>query len=193
MARINLLPWRENLRKKRQRDFGIATMIAVAVVVAGCAGVYFYIGELISHQQKRNDFLQQEIAAMDRQIKEIKNLEKIKARLIARMNVIQELQGSRPQIVHLFDEVVKTIPEGVYLTELLQQGTSLTLTGRAQSNARVSSFMRNINASKWLDKPTLQVISAKGKAGTGLSNFTLTALQVASAKDEEKTGKGGKG
>jgi len=190
MARINLLPWRENLRKKKQRDFGIAALTSVLIVGLGCVGVYFYIDSQIDFQNKRNAYLKQEIAAMDRKIKEIKDLEKTKARLIARMNVIQELQGSRPQVVHLFDEVVNTIPDGAYLTKFQQKGNRLTLTGLAQSNARISSYMRNIDRSAWVDKPALQVISNKGgkgnnqQTGAGLSQFTLTATEIPPKKQE---------
>ena len=190
MARINLLPWRENLRKKKQRDFGVTALTSVLIVGLGCAGVYFYIDSQIEFQNKRNAYLKQEIAAMDRKIKEIKELEKTKARLIARMNVIQELQGSRPQVVHLFDEVVNTIPEGAHLTQFKQKGNKLTLTGLAQSNARISSYMRNIDRSGWVDKPALQVISNKGgkgnrqQVGAGLSQFTLNAIEMPPKKQE---------
>lgn len=185
MARINLLPWRENLRKKKQRDFGITALTMVVIVGLGCAAVHFYIESQIEFQGKRNAYLQREIAAMDKKIKEIKELEKIKARLIARMNVIQQLQGSRPQIVHLFDEVVDTIPDGAFLTKLEQRGSKLTLTGLAQSNARISSYMRNIDKSDWIDKPVLQVISNKSKTANGLAQFTLDAVEISPKKQEE--------
>ena len=143
MARINLLPWRENLRKKRQRDFGVAAFLSVLLVAVACGGVHFYVNNLIDNQVKRNKFLEKEIAAMDRKIKEIKELEKTKAKLIARMNVIQDLQSSRPLVVHLIDEMVNTIPEGAFLTKLRQKGSKLSLQGRAQSNARVSAPSSN--------------------------------------------------
>ena len=197
MARINLLPWRENLRKKRQRDFGIAALVSVLVVAVACAGAHFYIEGMIKHQEKRNGFLKREIAEMDKKIKEIEELEKTKAKLIARMNVIQELQGSRPQIVHLFDELVETIPDGTFLTKLEQQGSSLSMDGRAQSNARVSAYMRNIETSEWLGNPSLKVISNESKNDEELSTFTLNARQITQAKDGEQKqgnqGKGGKG
>jgi type IV pilus assembly protein PilN len=194
MARINLLPWRENLRKKRQRDFGIAIFISLVLVAVGAAATQFYIDGMIKHQQQRNKFLKKEIALMDIKIKEIQALEKTKAKLIARMNVIQELQSSRPQVVHLFDEIVNTIPDGAYLAKLEQKGATLTLSGRAQSNARVSSYMRNIEQSKYLERPNLQVISNKNKAGTELSLFTLKAKQKPVAqKDGEEKGKKSKG
>ncbi len=201
MARINLLPWRENLRKKRQQDFGVAIVISLVLVVVGVGAAHFYVEGMIKHQQQRNNFLKKEIALMDKKIREIQALEKTKARLIARMEVIQDLQSSRPQVVHLFDEIVNTAPDGVYLTKLEQKGTTLTLSGRAQSNARVSAYMRNIEKSAYLKRPNLQVISNKDKGGAGLSLFTLTAKQKSVAqkkgtktgKSRKKKGKKGKG
>ena len=178
MAHINLLPWRETLRKKRQRDFGISALAAVLFMGAAAAGVHFYIEGMVSSQLQRNSYLKKEIAAMDRKIKEIQALEKTKAQLLARMNVIQTLQISRPEVVHMMDEIVKTIPEGLYLTALNQKGSKLALSGRAQSNARVSAYMRNIEDSKWIGTPVLQVISNKSKTGTGMSHFTLNANQI---------------
>ena len=190
MARINLLPWRESLRKKRQRDFGVSIVIALLAVAAAAGGTHFFIEDMIQHQNKRNALLNSEISAMDRKIKSIQALEKTKAKLLARMDVIQQLQGSRPQVVHLFDEVVKTIPDGTHLKKLTQKGSEVTLIGEAQSNARVSSYMRNIESSKWLDKPNLQVITNKNEKNEGLSSFTLVAQQVSPVKETGNTGSG---
>ncbi len=178
MARINLLPWREELRKQRQREFGV--MIAGALFITMLLGVYvhMHISGMIDHQKARNGFLKQEIAQMDQKIKEIKDLEKTKAKLLARINIIQELQSSRPEIVHLFDELVTRTPEGSYLTDVKQKGKGVTIDGRAQSNARVSSYMRNVDASQWLGSPSLQVIENKDKTGTGFSHFTLKVKQI---------------
>ncbi len=188
MARINLLPWREERRKQRQREFGV--MIAGALSITVLLGVYvnMHISGIIDHQKARNGFLKSEIAEVDQKIKEIKELEKTKAKLLARINIIQELQGSRPEIVHLFDELVTRTPEGSYLTDVEQKGKVVTIKGRAQSNARVSSYMRNVDASKWLGVPNLQVIENKDKTGTGFSHFTLAVQQVnknASSGDDE--------
>jgi type IV pilus assembly protein PilN len=185
MARINLLPWRENLRKKRQRDFGMATLAAVVVTALGCGGVYFYIEDMIGHQKARNGYLKNEIKIVDKKIEEIKDLEKTKAQLIARMNVIQALQGSRPEIVHLFDELVATIPEGVYLTSMQQKGKSVSLKGESESNARVSAYMRNIEKSEWIGKPALQVISSQDKTGAGSNKFDLSAVQISKNNPED--------
>jgi type IV pilus assembly protein PilN len=181
MARINLLPWREELRKEKQREFGVAA--AGGLLLALLIGVYVHIhmAGMIDDQKGRNDYLTKEIAEVDRKIKEIKELEKTKERLLARMNVIQQLQSSRPEVVHLFDELVKTTPEGVFLTKVNQTGNLIVMDGRAQSNGRVSAFMRNVEASKWLTKPSLQLIENKDKTGTGFSHFSLTAMQVGNA------------
>lgn len=186
MARINLLPWREELRKQRQREFGF--MVAGALFVTLLLGFYvhLHISGMIDHQKARNGFLKKEIALMDQKIKEIKDLEKTKAKLLARINIIQELQSSRPEIVHLFDELVTRTPDGSYLTEVKQKGKSVTINGRAQSNARVSSYMRNVDDSQWLGSPALQVIENKNKTGTGMSHFTLKVKQInKKAKPEE--------
>ncbi len=178
MARINLLPWREELRKQRQREFGV--MIAGALFITLLLGFYvhLHISGIIDHQKARNNFLKQEIALVDQKIKEIKELEKTKAKLLARINIIQELQSSRPEIVHLFDELVTRTPEGSYLTDVTQQGKSVTVKGRAQSNARVSSYMRNVDASGWMGSPSLQIIENKDKTNSGFSNFILRVKQI---------------
>jgi type IV pilus assembly protein PilN len=178
MARINLLPWRENLRKQRQREFGLAAVGALVITLLLGILVHIRVEMMIDHQKSRNDFLKREIAEMDRKIREIKELEKTKARLLARMNVIQTLQGSRPEIVHLFDELVNTIPDGAFLTQVAQNNKNVTLNGRAQSNARVSAYMRNVDASQWVGGPNLQVIENKNQTGTGFSHFTLSIVQT---------------
>jgi type IV pilus assembly protein PilN len=178
MARINLLPWRENLRKQRQREFGLAAVGALVITLLLGILVHLRVEMMIGDQQARNNFLKKEIAEMDRKIQEIRQLEKTKAKLLARMDVIQKLQGSRPEIVHLFDELVNTIPDGAFLTNVTQKDKGVTINGRAQSNARVSAYMRNVDASAWIGIPNLQVIENKNKTGTGLSHFTLSVVQV---------------
>jgi type IV pilus assembly protein PilN len=173
MARINLLPWREAERKRRQRDFAAIMGAALAAAALVAFGVHLQMEAMIAGQQARNQYLQSQIAALDVQIKKIQDLEATKANLIARMNVIQSLQKSRPEVVHLFDELVVTVPEGIYLTKVEQTGKSVIVEGQAQSNARVSSFMRNIEASEWVGDPTLQLIENKDQTGTGLSRFRL--------------------
>lgn len=173
MARINLLPWREAERKRRQREFAATTGAALATAVLLALGVHLQMESMIAGQQARNQYLQSQIAALDIQIKKIQDLEATKANLIARMNVIQSLQKSRPEVVHLFDELVVTVPEGIFLTKVEQTGKSVIVEGQAQSNARVSSFMRNIEASQWVGDPSLQLIENKDQTGTGLSRFRL--------------------
>lgn len=182
MARINLLPWREELRKKRQKEFGVMVGIAVLAMLMVVGLVHLQIDKMIQYQNARNQRLTDEIAKLDRKIAEIRNLEKEKQNLLARMQIVEQLQTSRPEVVHLFDELTKTLPEGVYLTSMVQKGKSLTLDGYAQSNARVSSFMRALDDSEWLDRPDLKKIQAEeirqGTSTVRLSRFTLSATQV---------------
>lgn len=186
MARINLLPWREAKRKKRQQEFGLVILAAVVLSVLALIIAHMQIESQIKAQAQRNAYLQDQIDVVDRQITEIRDLGKTKASLLARMNIIQELQSSRPQIVHLFDEIVSTLPEGVYLKIVEQSGSKVELEGQAQSNARVSSFMRNIENSDWLGKPRLNFIESKEATGTGLSHFKLAASQIFQAMEENK-------
>lgn len=177
MARINLLPWREAERKRRQKELvSIAgAMLLLTLLIGGI--VHWQMAEQIGAQQDRNAFLQSEINLLNRRIKEIRDLEETKANLLARMEVIQQLQQSRPEVVHLFDELVQTVPDGVVLTNVKQTGRSIVLEGRAQSNARVSAFMRNIEASQWIEDPLLLLIEKKEKTGTGLNHFRLRFQQ----------------
>ncbi|MDN5848354.1 MAG: PilN domain-containing protein [Nitrococcus sp.] len=175
---INLLPWREELRKKRERAF--YGMLA-ASLLAG-AGVWLVthteLNGRIDYQQNRNEFLTQEIARLDEKIVEIRELEATKTKLIARMGVIQKLQQGRPQIVHLFHQFVATLPEGLYLTSINQQGSQITVTGVAESNARVSNYMENLDGSQWLTDPDLNVIEVSDHNGFRISNFTLAVKQT---------------
>jgi type IV pilus assembly protein PilN len=183
MTRINLLPWRELLRKEREREFYSIAGGAVVLMLLVIVYVHFHMTGVIETQNGRNTFLSDEITKVEGQIKEIKGLEAEKSKLLARMKVIEELQGQRPQLVHLFDELVKSLPEGVYLTSLKQSGNSIVIEGVAQSNARVSAFMRNIDASHWLGEPKLNVIqSMDSKDGQKGSKFILDFKQT---KDKE--------
>lgn len=188
MIRINLLPWRETERARSKRTF-IANAVA-AVAITGLLGlaVHLYIASLITYQDERNAFLMQAIKQLDQQIKEIKDLEDTKARLIARMSVIQQLQGSRPEAVHLMDEIVNTVPYGVYLTNVQQSVRTVAMKGRAQSNARVSGLMRNIEASEWVETPTLTVVENKERTSTGLNHFEVKLQQKASKTSNAQQG-----
>lgn len=189
MARINLLPWREELRAQQQKDFVSAIAAAVLATVAVLIFVHMQISGSISNQEERNRYLKTEITALDAKIREIKSLEELKGRLLARMDVIQSLQGSRPEIVHLFDELTKTVPEGVFINKLVQSGRNLTLNGVAQSNARVSAYMRRLEDSSWLKLPELNIIEAKGKnRSQSANNFILKVQQTSPNKTEKEGG-----
>jgi len=178
MPRINLLPWREQERKVRRREFGVAAGAAVfAGVVVMFVGWALYSG-WIDAQNAKNELLKKEIVKLDAQIADIQDLENRKQRLVARMEIIERLQRKRPEIVHLFDELTRTVPEGVYLTNIKQNANKLELRGVAQSSTRVSTFMRNIDASTWMDNPQLLVVEAAKDSPTGGSSFTLTVDTV---------------
>ena len=166
MARINLLPWRAERRKARQKEFGVMLgLAALAGILLTLLIATIYNGR-IAGQEARNQFLRDEITKVDAQIKEIDELDKKKSKLLARKEVIEQLQANRSQMVHLFDSLVRTIPDGVTLTSIKQEGDILTLNGRSQSNARVSTYMRNLEGSGWMTNPDLNIIEAKeGKPG----------------------------
>ena len=185
MAYINLLPWREELRKEQTRQF--VTLLVFSIILTGAIIllIHMNVNRLINHQNNRNDILTQEIKRLDVELKEIKDLEETKSKLLSRMEIIQSLQQRRPQIVHVFDEIVRTLPDGVYLSSIVQTGDSLEFTGMAESNGRVSAYMRNIDASEWLTEPKLQVIEAKRKDGRG-SEFVLVLKQTTPDTSEEE-------
>ena len=181
MAKINLLPWRAERRAQRQKEFyGMLGLAAVAGVLLSFL-IWFYYGQQISGQNTRNQFLEQEIVKVKAQNEEIKTLGKQKDRLLARKKVIEQLQANRSQMVHLFDSLVRTIPDGVALSNIKQEGEILTLEGRAQSNARVSAYMRNLEGSGWMTNPDLSIIEAKAedKAAPGASSGQARALPYA--------------
>jgi type IV pilus assembly protein PilN len=187
MAKINLLPWREEHRKQQQHDFVMSLVAAAAMTCFLFFLVYMQIDAMKEYQQKRNKVVQDEITLVDKKITEIKDIESKKRKLMTKIDVIQKLQESRPEIVHLFDELAKSIPEGVFLTKFKQTGKSLELTGKAQSNARVSSYMRGVEASSWLESPVLKVIKGQAKTSNGqLNDFSMIAKQGnQSLKDKE--------
>jgi type IV pilus assembly protein PilN len=176
MPRINLLPWRDAQRKERKLKFMVAMGGAGVCALVVTGAVYLLYTGMIDAQDSRNAMLTAQIKILDRQIEEINDLEQTKQQFIARMQIIEKLQRSRPEIVHLFDQIVKTLPDGVYLTGVTETGDHLKFSGVAQSSTRVSAFMRNIDASQWMKNPTLEVIqSAPGAFG---SSFTLDAEQT---------------
>lgn len=177
MARINLLPWRAELRKQRRNEYLTIVGAFAGLAILGWGIVHFHFKERIDFQNERNTYLKSEIASLDKKIKEIQELEKEKDRLIARMKAIETLQSSRPIIVHIFDELVTSLPEGVYLKEVAQTANVIVLKGVAESNARVSSFMRNIEKSEWLTDPKLEIIQSSDESGRRIANFTLRMTQ----------------
>jgi type IV pilus assembly protein PilN len=184
MPRINLLPWRDEERKERKLKFLIALGgSAVAACLVAFVG-YLLMDSMVSAQEARNAKLAEEIVILDKQIEKINSLEAEKARFIARMEVIEKLQRSRPEIVHIFDEIAKQLPDGVYLTAITQTGTRLKFEGVAQSSTRVSNFMRNIEASSYLKNPDLELVETKKNNVTGAS-FVLYADQSGAAEETE--------
>jgi type IV pilus assembly protein PilN len=161
MARINLLPWRLERRKQRQKDF--LTMLGLSALGAAVLAflIVNYYSRQIDGQNTRNGFLDQKIAEVQKEIDQIKALDEKKARLLKRKEIIEDLQSDRSQMVHLFDSLVRTIPDGVVLTSIKQEGDKLTLEGRSQSNARVSAYMRSLESAGWMTKPQLSIIEAR--------------------------------
>jgi type IV pilus assembly protein PilN len=184
MPRINLLPWREAKRKDRKLHFAVALGIATFTALVATGGAYLSLSEMVDAQEQRNAKLRVEIKVVDKQIEEINGLESEKQRFISRMQIIEKLQRSRPEIVHVFDELVKTLPDGVYLTAIKQTDRRLKIDGVAQSSTRVSSFMKNIDGSQWLRNPELEVVETKKGQATGAS-FTLYADQATNGSDDE--------
>jgi type IV pilus assembly protein PilN len=179
------LPWREQERKERKLAFFVALGVAAvaALLVAGAGYVLF--NSMISSQERRNEQLRTEIKAVDRQIEQINDLESQKQRFISRMQVIEKLQRSRSEEVHLFDEITKTMPDGTYLTSIKQNGRKLKFEGVAQSSTRVSTLMRNISASQWMKDPELEVVESKSGSTAG-DSFVLDASQVTTAGDDDE-------
>lgn len=178
MPRINLLPWREEERKRRQREFGVAVAGAVVAGVAAVMMTMFAYGQMISSQESRNERLRQEITELEKSIEEIDDLEAQKERLLARMEIIDELQKSRPEIVHLFDEITRRMPEGVHLTGMRQNGARVELRGVAQSSTRVSALMREIDSSEWLTDPEVERVETTSAGASRQAEFVVYARQV---------------
>jgi len=183
MTQINLLPWRETIRKEKQRQFVSVAVGAVLLMGAIIFYVHLHFGGQIDAQNERNVFLKKEISKVEAKIKEIRALEAEKASLLARMGVIQQLQGRRPEIVHIFYDLMRNVPSGIYLTSVKQKGTSIVIEGVAQSNARVSTLMRNLNATDWMEDPRLEVIQVdKAKRRVRASKFKLHVKQASLLK-----------
>jgi type IV pilus assembly protein PilN len=185
MPRINLLPWREEERKLRQREFGVAmggaVVAAVGVIVMGMLA----FSQMIAAQESRNRRLTDEITQIEKSIEEIDNLERQKERLLARMEIIDQLQKSRPEVVHLFDEMVRRLPEGVHLTGMRQTGSRVEILGVAQSSTRVSALMRQIDSSVWLTDPEVERVETTTSGASRQADFVVYLRQVRSDGDAE--------
>ncbi|MGI9342481.1 MAG: PilN domain-containing protein [Gammaproteobacteria bacterium] len=188
MPRINLLPWRDELREQRRNQFYMALGAAAAGAGLAVLLTNMTFGSIIGHQNDRNRMLQNEIDALNIRIEEILSLEDQKDRLLARMQIIEQLQRSRPGIVHVFEELVTTLPNGVYLNSLKQNGKRLEIIGAAESNTRVSALMRNIDGSDWMTRPDLEVVEVKqsrlGADGARASEFKVFANTVSAATED---------
>ncbi len=186
MARINLLPWREQLREERKQRF----LVAMAAFIGLGAGLLFlaaqYLNAQIETQMARNEFVRKEIAVLDARIKEISELKTKKEQLLERMKIIQDLQGNRPVIGRVFDQLVRTLPDGVYFSSVKMAGKAITIAGAAESNNRVSNLMRNLDASEWLELPNLSEVKAVTAGAVDQANvFLLTVQQTQPAVAEE--------
>lgn len=188
MPRINLLPWREELRKERQKNFAIAAVAAVVLAAAVTFMVNYYYQSRIDFQNAQNQRLEAEIARLDKLIEEIASLERQKERLLARMEIIEELQRRRPDSVHLFDQLVRVVPEGVNYDSVIQVDKRVEIEGMAESSTRVSRLMRNIEESPWLRNPGLEVVEAQDVNGVRRSKFRVSAQQI--SVDQEADGEG---
>lgn len=185
---INLMPWREERRKQQQQDFLVLLGAAAALGVLVWWIWTSSVSAQIEDQQGRNSYIEKELALLDSQIKEIKELETRRAELVARMDTIQKLQNDRPSIVYIFDQIARTIPDGVYYTEILREGTKFTIKGVAESNTRISALMRGLNESPWFTDPSLQTVNAV--PGSEASSFVLTVSQEAQESGQDKAADG---
>ncbi len=184
--RINLLDWREARREQRKQQFFTAIGGAALISAAIIGLVWFYYGSAIDNQEARNRYLKDQIAQIDEHIIEIKELERLRDNLITRMRIIEELQQSRAQIVHYFEQVAQTLPEGVHLASLKQADKSTTINGVAESNGRVSTYMVNLDQSDWFDDPRLVVIKTISQERRRAADFTLSFKSV-TPKDEAES------
>ncbi len=190
MAGINLLPWREAARKKSQQQFVMSVVTAVALGVFVVGAGYTYMEGRISYQNQRNHYIQNEIKRLDVALKEIKTLDANRKALLDRISVIERLQSTRPAIVHLFDEMVNALPKGLYLSKLSQKEDKIKLEGKAESSARVSSYMNRLNASPWLSSSDLNTIKVDSKNNNRLRYFSLNVTQLLKSGGDEENENG---
>lgn len=185
MPRINLLPHRQRDRALKRREFGVAAIGAavIAALVTVVTGIFF--SAAIEHQKERNDLLTKQIGELEKQIADIDSLDAQKQRTLARMGIIERLQRSRPEVVHVFDQIGRQMPDGVYLTSIKQTDRKIELKGVAQSSTRVSTLMKNIESSPWLGEPQLQVIETLKSGQKQGAEFTIYASQRSLGDDDD--------
>ncbi|WHI44569.1 PilN domain-containing protein [Microbulbifer sp. JMSA004] len=186
MAKINLLPWRQEYRAQKQKEFQQIIVVVVLIVAAAVFGWMKTVDAQIVDQNADNQILKNRIKELDIQVREIKDLKKRRQELIDRMRVIQELQGNRPLSVRYFDEIVQATPEGLWLNSIERKGKKLSISGVAESNNRVSSFMRNLDQSDWYESPALAGVTASPRFGEQASSFKLTVNVTGRKQDEEQ-------
>jgi len=185
MARINLLPWREERRVERKKEFLSALLFVVMLAVLSLLVTDQLISGEISYQKSRNAYLEENIAELDREVGEIRDLQKRRNELIERMRIIQELQGNRPIIVRIMDQLVRTVPDGLFYTSVESAAGKITIEGVAESNNRVSSLMRRLEASDWLQAPSLDAVRAAPSYGEQATTFKLTVAVQLPQREEE--------
>lgn len=190
-TRINLLPWREIRRREKDRQLLSASI--GTWILAGALVFYaqWFMNDLIEHQKNRNSYLRSEISKLDTQIKEIEDLKRRKDALLARMEIIQRLQSDRTKIVHVFDDLVRKLPKGVYLTQFTKKKNAMALEGYAQSNARVSALMNSLDASDWFTNPDLEVINVTPSGGSRISKYSLKIREE--SRSDKKNAPAGQG
>jgi type IV pilus assembly protein PilN len=191
MTSINLLPWREWKRQEQKKQFGLWSVLSLSLAAVIMLLIHIQMGTKIDYQLSRNNYISSEISQLDKKIAEIVELQKVRRSLLERMVVIQDLQRSRPSIVHLFTEIVSTVPNGVYLQSLSQTDGNLVMSGEAESNSRVSTYMRNLSSSDWLKDPNLTVIQIEDKKVNRISAFTLTVKQTSPNATGKQNDSGG--
>ena len=195
MIRINLLPHREEKRKRRQQQFGVLAGIATVLGLAVAGGVWFFLDTQVTQQQQNVAYMKGEIAKLDKQIEEIRKIREETASLLAKKQVVEGLQSNRSEPVQLLDQLLRQLPEGVYLKGVKQVGAKVNVTGYAQSNARVSTLMRNLGASPYLENPELvevKAVASPDKSGNRINEFNMNiSIKRAQVEDTRATGRAG--
>ncbi len=189
---INLLPWREIRRREKDRQLLSVSIGTWVLMAAAVFYAQWFMIDLIDHQKARNAFLQTEIVKLDKKIEEIEDLKRQREALLARMEIIQQLQRDRTKIVHVFDDLVRKLPKGIYLTQFTKKSTAMGLEGMAQSNARVSALMNSLDSSDWFTNANLDVINVTPQGGSRISKFSLK-IREEKKVDKAKTGASGQG